>query len=173
MRLYPPIEREPGVPASAASPVPAGGAAGAGGILRLETVIVALIAFHSAAVGAVLLLAPEAGVRFGGWDGVDPVFFPRQAGVFHLLVATAYILEYIFRGGVVFLVTAKTVAAVFLFSMMLLDGGAWCVPVSGLADALMAIVVLLIHPRARRRRKANAEGAAARRVSARAGPDLQ
>lgn len=109
---------------------------------RLEAWLVTLIAIHSYAVGAALLFVPEFGARLGGWDEVRPLFFMRQAGVFHFLVATVYLVEWHRFRTVSFLLLAKCTAVAFLGTLWLLDGEPWVVPFAGLADGAMAIAVV-------------------------------
>jgi len=113
----------------------------------LERRLVVLIALQSYAVGAFLLLLPEWSARLGGFERVAPAFFARQAGVFHFLVATAYLLEYFQRGSVTLLLLAKSCAVVFLLAMTLLEPGPWIVPATGVADALMGIAAFVVHRR--------------------------
>lgn len=116
---------------------------------RVEHWLIVLIALHSYAVGAFLLFLTEWGVGFGGWTGVHPLFFPRQAGIFHFLIATAYLVEYFRYHGVILLVTAKFVAVVFLVAMTLVEPAPWAVGLSALGDGLMGILVVLVHRRVR------------------------
>jgi hypothetical protein len=118
---------------------------------RVESWLVVLIAVHSYGVGAVLLFAPSFGASLGGWDEVDPLFFMRQAGVFHFLVATVYLAEWMRDRSVTFLLLAKATAVVFLASVWLLGDEPWVVPFSGLADGAMGAVVLAVHRKARGR----------------------
>jgi ABC-type glycerol-3-phosphate transport system permease component len=108
---------------------------------RLERLLVVLIAVHSYAVGFALLFLTEWGSRLGGWEHVTPLFFPRQAGAFHLVVATGYLMEYQRSRGVTLLLTTKAIAVAFLFSTTLLDHVPWVVPLSGVADGLMGLTV--------------------------------
>lgn len=116
--------------------------------LRLAVVLIAL---HSYAVGLALILVTGWGTRFGGFGEVTPLFFPRQAGVFHLVVATGYLLEYFRYRGVLLLLFAKSCAVVFLTAYWLAAPGAWAVPLSGLGDAAMGLAVLLVWRAARGR----------------------
>ena len=86
--------------------------------------------------------------RLGGWDGVHPTFFMRQAGVFHFLVATVYLAEWRRYGSVRFLLLAKATAVAFLGLVWILGGEPWVVPLSGLADGLMGVAVLVLARRA-------------------------
>lgn len=117
---------------------------------RIERLLVVLIAVHSYGVGLTLMLATSWGTRFGGWQEVVPLFFPRQAGVFHLLIATAYLLEYFRTRSVILLVTAKATAVVFLLAMMVVEPAPWAVPMAAVGDGLMLLAVLVVRRAASR-----------------------
>ncbi len=119
----------------------------------LERGLVVLIALHSVVVGVFLIVATEWGARLGGFGGVQPLFFARQAGAFHFVAATAYLVEYFRYRGVLLLVVTKSVAVVFLVMTAALDSVPWVVPLSGLADGLMGLAVVWVR-RARGRRLA-------------------
>ncbi|MCG6925004.1 MAG: hypothetical protein LJF30_06800 [Acidobacteria bacterium] len=114
------------------------------GVARAERALVVLIAVHSIAVGLFLVLAPEWGARFGGFGPVQPLFFARQAGAFHFVAATAYLVEYFRYRGVLLLVVTKSVAVVFLLLTSAVDSVPWVVPLSGVADGLMGLAVVLV-----------------------------
>lgn len=121
---------------------------------RVESWLVHLVALHSLIVGALLLVAPAWATHFGGWPAASPLFFPRQAGVFHFVVVIGYLNEYWRYGGVRLLVITKAIALLFLGGAWLLGESAWSVPFSALADGAMGVVVALAH-RARRRESAS------------------
>jgi len=114
----------------------------------LERALVALICAHSLGVGALLMSVPQWALRFGGWPGIDPQFFAQQAGIFHVVLVAGYILEYVRHRGVTFMITAKSIAVVFLLGVWLVSDVPWAVPLSGVADGLMAIVIWWVHRRA-------------------------
>jgi hypothetical protein len=118
------------------------------GAERLLRAYVALVAAHSLAVGVGLAALPDLATTFAGFGPVRPLFFARQAGAFHLVLAVGYLLE-ARRGSVALLVTAKATAAVFLGWATLAGGVPWSVPFSGAADGLMGIGALWLHRRAR------------------------
>jgi hypothetical protein len=124
---------------------------------QVERWLVHLVALHSLAVGAMLLLAPGWATTFGGWSSVAPLFFPRQAGVFHFVVVVGYLGEYWRYGGVRLLVATKAIAVAFLVTLWLLGETAWSVPFSALGDAAMGLAVALAH---RARTTASAPAAA-------------
>lgn len=115
---------------------------------RLERWLVILIALHSYAVGVMLAAVPEWTLGFAGFGAVEPLFFVRQAGVFHLVAATGYLLEYRQRRGVSLMLFAKTTAVVFLL-VASPWGIAWSVPFSGVADGLMGVAVLVVRRQGR------------------------
>jgi hypothetical protein len=116
---------------------------------RREGAAVVLVAFHSYAVGALLLFATAWILRFAGWGEVDALFFPRQAGAFHFVVATVYLWEWFRHRGVTMLLMTKTVAVVFLLALNPWRT-AWSIPLSGLLDAAMLVGMAGLHLRARR-----------------------
>jgi len=122
-----------------------------------ETILIILVALHSAIIGVVFMFAPNWLVRFGGWEGIDPVFFGRQAGAFHLVLAVAYLIEYFNYDGIRILVMAKSFALIFLLVCTQVDHLPWAVPVSGAGDGLMALFVWWVH-----RQVTGAQGAKSR-----------
>ena len=116
---------------------------------RVEKWLVILIAIHSVAIGIVLLFLTRWGAALGGWPEVVPLFFARQGGIFHLVVAAGYLIEYFRYGGVTFLLVAKILAVAFLAGIMVAEpGSSWTIPFSALGDGLMALVVYLVHRKA-------------------------
>ena len=115
---------------------------------KLETWYVVLIALHSYCVGGFLLFATRWGAEFGGWGAVEPLFFARQAGIFHFVVATGYLIEYYRDRRITLMLTAKSIAVVFLTAMALVDGGPWAVPLSAAADGVMALIAWWLHRQA-------------------------
>lgn len=121
------------------------------GWARIESLLIVLIALHSAAIGVGALVMPEWGVRFGGFGTASPLFFVRQVGVFHVVAALAYLIEYERYRGVSILLSTKTIAVLFLGTMLALDRLPWIVPVSAAGDALMGIAAFIVHRRAHHR----------------------
>uniref|UniRef100_A0A832I3E4 Uncharacterized protein n=1 Tax=Eiseniibacteriota bacterium TaxID=2212470 RepID=A0A832I3E4_UNCEI len=116
---------------------------------RVEPALVALVALHSAALGVAAMAAPEAGLRLSGFGEASPLFFPRQVGVFHVVVAAAYAIEYVRYRGVTILLVAKAIAVAFLGAALLAGPQPWVVPFSAAADAAMGLAVAFVRARAR------------------------
>lgn len=108
-----------------------------------------LVCLHSLLVGALLVFIPEWTLRFAGFEGVDSLFFPRQSGVFHFVVAAGYYAEYRRCGSINLLVIAKTTAVVFLLVLNPWKE-AWSVSFSGITDGLMLVGMILVRWMARR-----------------------
>jgi hypothetical protein len=115
---------------------------------RLLRWVVVLVALHSVGVGVGLLFLTRWGLALGGWPDVHPLFFARQAGVFHFVVATGYLLEYFAYRGVRLLLATKAIAVVFLTAMFVIDRGPWMVPFSAAGDGLMGLAVWWAYRRA-------------------------
>jgi hypothetical protein len=110
-----------------------------------ERILIFLISLHSIIVGLMLLFAADWAVRFAGWAGADPIFFIWQAGAFHFVLATGYLVEYSRTQTISLLLIAKTTAFVFLIGGSLLVETPWSVWFSGFADGAMALVAFLVH----------------------------
>ena len=110
-----------------------------------ERILIYLISLHSIIVGLMLLFAADWAVRFAGWAGADPIFFIWQAGAFHFVLATGYLVEYSRTQTISLLLIAKTTAFVFLIGGSLLVETPWSVWFSGFADGAMALTAYLVH----------------------------
>ncbi len=116
---------------------------------RLEKPGVILVALHSLLVGGLLLFIPHWTLNFAGWPAMDDVFFIRQSGAFHFVVAVGYLVEYWRCGTINLLIIAKSTAVVFLL-VLSPWGEAWSVPFSGITDGLMLVGMLVVWNQARR-----------------------
>jgi hypothetical protein len=112
-----------------------------------ERILIVLVALHSVIIGVVFFLAPDWLIRFGGWQRIEPIFFAHQAGAFHLALATAYLIEYFRYRGILVILGAKSIALIFLMLEAFLGTVPWAVPVSGLGDGAMAVLVWWVHRR--------------------------
>jgi len=114
-------------------------------VRKLEWWLVVLIALHTYGIGVALLALPEWSLRIGGWETIPPLFFPRQAGVFHLVLGTGYLFEYLRLRSVSLLLVAKACAFVFLIGATLVATVPWFVTFAGVVDGLMGLTVLVAH----------------------------
>lgn len=112
---------------------------------KAEWWLVVLIALHTYGIGVALLVVPGWALTFGGWQTIPPLFFPRQAGVFHLVLGSGYLFEYVRLRSVWLLLTAKACAFVFLIGATLLATVPWFVTFAGVVDGLMGLAALAAH----------------------------
>lgn len=112
---------------------------------RIERGLVVLIALHSYAVALFLLFLTRWGLELGGWSEAFPLFFPRQSGIFHAVVATGYLWEHVRYRGVGLLLIAKSAAVLFLLTMSAFPDATWVVPLSAVGDGAMGLAVAWIH----------------------------
>ena len=114
---------------------------------QLRKAVTAAVALHSACLGAAMLIAPEVTMRLTGLAYEGSLFFPRQAGVFLLLLGIVY-MEAVRRprwGW--FLVFSKVVAVAFLCAEyaweMRQDAILLAAALDGLMGATVAILILV------------------------------
>jgi hypothetical protein len=108
------------------------------GSRRLTDTFVVLVALHSYAVGIGLLLLPRFALPMGGFTLPADLFFVHQGGVFHLVVATGYLVDWFRHRSLALMLLAKGFASVFLASSWLIAADPpWLVGASFLQDAAM------------------------------------
>lgn len=115
----------------------------------LERLGVYMIALHSFMIGFFLLFVTQWTLDFAGWDQVSHLFFPRQSGAFHIILAAGYLWEYRRLNTIRLILLAKITAVVFLLIMSPWKD-AWSVPFSGILDGLMLVGIACIHAMVRR-----------------------
>jgi hypothetical protein len=113
-------------------------------VKRLESLGVFLIALHSLLIGLMLIFATEWVLGFAGWAHIDHLFFPRQSGAFHIILAVGYVWEYRSHGTIGLILMAKATAVIFLLIMSPWKE-AWSVPFSGVFDGLMLAGMAAVH----------------------------
>lgn len=110
-----------------------------------------LIALHSICVGIGLILFPPSYLEFFGFENYTYSFFQIQGGVFHIVMAMAYIMAsyYLIKspGLIIFSISAKFMATVFLIIYYLFVENSWMIILSALGDAIMASILFLLYNR--------------------------
>ncbi|MEW6413540.1 MAG: hypothetical protein AB1483_13875 [Candidatus Zixiibacteriota bacterium] len=108
-----------------------------------------LVGIHSIVVGFGLIFLPPSYVPFFGFAPFAEKFFPVQGGVFHLVMAVAYIMAAVrperYPGLIILSFVAKLMAAAFLLTYYILIDRIWMVLFSGVGDALMGLVIYLLY----------------------------
>ena len=113
---------------------------------RLFKILLWLIALHSFIVGLLLIFAPTSFLELFGFTITDR-FFTTQGGVFHIVLVPAYILAAVnLEKGkllIVFAISAKLIATVFLLVYYFFIDPILMVLVSGIGDFLMALALVV------------------------------
>lgn len=108
-----------------------------------------LIALHSFVVGVNLIIFPVDWMQLFGFGIITENFFKVQGGVFHIVMAVAYILagwrpiEH--KILIVFSIAAKFLATAFLFSYFIFINPAWMIMISGVGDISMALLLFYFY----------------------------
>ena len=122
----------------------------AGGVRKL---LVGGVAAHSCALGMLLLASPAWMLELAGWQYGGPAFFPRQSGVFLLIVGGAYLVGLWQRPFAEFLVATKAVAVLFLLTEYVFGEAPTAALVAALLDGAMGLSVALALAWERQRRR--------------------
>lgn len=112
---------------------------------RRLSLLLWLVAVHSAVVGLGLIWQPAGLFARLGYAPVGEPFFPVQGGVFHVVMAVGYALAARDLPGnrclVSFAIVVKAAATVFLVGYWLLKARLDVVLLSGIGDGLMAALI--------------------------------
>ncbi len=95
-----------------------------------------------------IVLSPEYLIYFG-FQNFQCRFFQMQAGIFHLVMAVAYLLA-LYQGEsapglIYFAVFAKSIAAVFLAFYYLFVEQIWMILLSALGDGFLGMLLLVLY----------------------------
>jgi len=107
-----------------------------------------LVAIHSVGFGISLIVLPISVIELFGFRLAEK-FFAVQGGVFHIVVALAYIMAALDLGRakklIILSCTAKFMATIFLLSYYFFVKHIFMVVFSGIADFLMGLAILLLY----------------------------
>ena len=110
-----------------------------------------LIALHSFSVGIGLILFPPNYLEYFGFPNYTYSFFQAQGGVFHIVMSVAYIraIKYMYKssGLIVFSISAKAMATIFLVAYYIFVESSWMIIMSAFGDAVMASILFLLYRR--------------------------
>jgi hypothetical protein len=99
-------------------------------------------------VGLALIILPLSILENFGYEGYTGDFFKVQGGIFHVVMSIIYFIAARdidkFRILIYLTLTAKFIATVFLFGYYFIFEQIWMVLISGIADFLMGLCVLLL-----------------------------
>ncbi|MFZ2630624.1 MAG: hypothetical protein WA081_08490 [Desulfosalsimonadaceae bacterium] len=112
---------------------------------RRLSIFLCLVAAHSFIVGILLVIQPAAPIKLMGFRDIHEPFFPCQGGVFHVIMAIAYIYGAMDirknKNMIIYAIIVKMAAAGFLFSYYYFMDRLWIVFLSGAVDFLMGAAI--------------------------------
>ena len=107
-----------------------------------------IFALHSFGVALGLILLPSEYLYLFGFEGYSGRFFQMQSGVFHIVMATAYLLAaYNIKKSPIlinFAIYVKSIATIFLLTVFIFSSG-WMVLFSAIVDGIFAIVLYFLY----------------------------
>jgi len=114
---------------------------------KLLSTVLWLVALHSIAIGLVLIAQPALLMKLSGFSPECDRFFPTQGGVFHILMALAYVMGATnikkYHYLIVFSIIVKAVATLFLMVYFFTIEFKWIVLLSGIGDGIMGLIIFL------------------------------
>ena len=115
---------------------------------KLLVITLWLIAFHSIGVGIGMVVSPSDWIAYFNITPSDHRFFITQGGVFHLIMAIAYIMAASNPTDneklIVFSIIVKFCATLFLLTYFIFINQFGIVFLSGISDFCMGLVLLVV-----------------------------
>lgn len=111
-------------------------------------IFLVLVAIHSFIVGINLISFPSEWMQQFGFNAITENFFKVQGGVFHIVMTVAYLLAawkpVENRIMIIFAITAKFIATLFLISYYFVMGSIVTILLSAISDFAMGIILLFL-----------------------------
>ncbi|MGF1509786.1 MAG: hypothetical protein ACFB9M_09840 [Myxococcota bacterium] len=111
---------------------------------RLRDWVVVLVVLHSYGVMFMLLFLPQTTLALGGFASTESVFFVRQGGVFHGVVATGYLMEFRRFQTTQLAIFAKVVATTFLMISWFWLNAAPMILLAAVGDGIMGVALWVL-----------------------------
>ena len=112
---------------------------------KLLSTVLWLVAVHSITIGLALITQPAVLMELAGFSSECERFFPTQGGVFHLLMAVAYLMGALnitkYHCFIVFAIFVKAVATFFLTIYCFAVEFKWVILLSGIGDCMMGFII--------------------------------
>ena len=111
------------------------------------SMVLYLVALHSFLMGIIMVTQPSLIMKLAGFSPECERFFPAQGGVFHILMAVAYLMGAVdvekYHYIIIFSIVVKSVATVFLLVYCFTVEFKWIILLSGIGDCLMGLMIFL------------------------------
>ena len=112
---------------------------------KLLSTVLWLVAVHSITIGLALITQPAVLMELAGFSSECERFFPAQGGVFHLLMAVAYLMGALnatkYHYLIIFAIFVKAVATFFLTIYCFTVEFKWVILLSGICDCTMGLMI--------------------------------
>jgi len=114
---------------------------------KLLSAVLYLVALHSFLTGLALVVQPAWSMELVGFSPICERFFPTQGGVFHIVMAVAYIMGAVNAKKchyvIVFAIIVKSAATLFLLAYCFTVEFKWIILLFGIGDGLMGVMIFL------------------------------
>ncbi len=104
-----------------------------------------VVAAHSIMVGMILVIQPAILIRLMGFGEIHERFFPCQGGVFHMVMAIAYIYGAMDihknKNMIIYAIIVKMAATLFLFFYYFFIERHWIIFLSAMIDFSMGVAI--------------------------------
>ena len=118
---------------------------------KILRIILKLVALHSLLVGIGLIFMPSNLIAYLGFNPCTERFFPTQGGVFHIIMAVAYLMgsskSNKYECMIIFSIIVKLSATIFLLIYFIFITQTWMIIFSCISDCLMGIVIWWFYSR--------------------------
>jgi hypothetical protein len=98
-------------------------------------------------MGLALIIQPAVLMEWSGFGSEYERFFPAQGGVFHLLMAVAYVMGALnskkYHYLIIFSMIVKAVATTFLLIYCFIVEFKWTIFMFGLVDGMMGVMIFI------------------------------
>lgn len=115
----------------------------------LFSIFMFLVLIHSFIIGIALIFSPTSIFEFFGYKKITEQFFHVQGGIFHIVMSIGYAMAAMrpsrFDGVIIFSITAKFTAVLFLFIYSIFIRFIPVVFLSGFGDLVMGILILILY----------------------------
>ena len=110
-----------------------------------------LVALHSFIVALALMFSPSWLLEEFGYSAINEPFFKVQAGVFHIVMVTAYLFAasdpLSHKIMIIYSITIKLIATLFLFIYFLIIDPVIVILLSGFGDFAMGLILYYLYRR--------------------------
>jgi len=114
---------------------------------KLLRIVLWMVALHSFSMGLTLIAQPTFLMKMAGFGQTCDRFFPTQGGIFHMLMAVAYLMGAVniekYYYIIIFSIIVKATATFFLMLYCFAVDFKWIILLSGIGDFIMGLMIFI------------------------------